>query len=188
MISVNLKDLVVMSITNPAQAAQILMAQNLRRDVLWLGFALAVVLNALLFSLSNMALPTPEGVPLMIQSPVFYLGFVGGGVLATIVSIHRVGRWMGGQGSFEDVMVLMVWLQMLRVMVQALALLFALTIPLLSMLLVLGSALVGLFIFLHFVDQAHRLGSLMKAAGVLVGAVFAISVVLFILLSLLGAG
>lgn len=188
MIALNLKDLAVMSVTNPAQAAQILLAQNLRRDVLWLGLALAIVLNTLLFSLSNMMIPGPEGMPLIIQSPMIYAGFVGGGVLATIISIHRVGAMLGGQGSFDDVMVLMVWMQFLRVAVQAVAFVLMLTIPILSFLLVLGASLIGLFIFLHFIDQAHGLGSLMKAAGVLVGSILAIAVVLFILLSLLGAG
>ena len=82
--ALNLKDLAVMSVTNPAQAAQILLAQNLRRDVLWLGLALAVVLNTLLFSLSNMMLPGPEGMPVLIQSPMVYAGFVGGGILAAV--------------------------------------------------------------------------------------------------------
>lgn len=188
MIALNLKDLAVMSVTNPAQAAQTVLAQNLRRDVLWLGLALAIVLNTLLFSLSNMLLPGPEDIPVLIQSPIVYAGFIGGGVLATIISIHRVGAMLGGQGSFDDVMALMVWLQFLRVTVQAAALVLMLTIPILSFLLVLGASLIGLFIFLHFIDQAHRLGSLMKAAGVLVGSILAIAVVLFILLSFLGAG
>ena len=97
-----------------------------------------------------------------------------------------VGRMFGGQGSMEDIMVVIVWLQFMRVLVQAAALLLLLTIPVLSMLLILAAALVGIWILVHFVDQAHRYGSLGKAAGVLIAAFVGMVVGISILLSMIG--
>lgn len=178
--------LVVLSVRDPARAAQLLMAMALPRQALWLGLGLAAVLNTLLFSVSNLAFPGPGPLPGLFEGPVTYLVLVGGGLLATVVAVHRVGLLMGGRGSFDQVLVLMVWMQALRVLVQAAALLLMLSIPLLSAILVMGASLYGVFIFLHFINQAHGLGSLGRAAMVLVGSVLAIAVVLALLLTLIG--
>lgn len=182
-----LRRLALLSITNPAQAARDVMALNLGRETLWLGLALAVVLNALLHGLSNLAFgPMSMPLPGMPVSVVGYGALMAGGLVLTILAVHRVGRWLGGQGSFGDVMALIVWMQLLLVVVQAVTLVLALTIPILSALLALAANLVALYVFLHFIDQAHRLGSLMQAAGVLVLSILAIAFSLFVLLSLAG--
>ncbi|NDW43365.1 YIP1 family protein [Ruegeria sp. PrR005] len=182
-----IRRLALLSITNPAQAARDVMALNLGRETLWLGLALAVVLNALLHGLSNLAFgPMSMPLPGMPVSVVGYGALMAGGLMLTILAVHRVGRWLGGQGSFGDVMALIVWMQLLLVVVQAVTLVLALTIPILSALLALAANLVALYVFLHFIDQAHRLGSLMYAAGVLVLSILAIAFSLFVLLSLAG--
>ncbi|MCU9837439.1 YIP1 family protein [Ruegeria sp. WL0004] len=182
-----IRRLALLSITNPAQAARDVMALNLGRETLWLGLALAVVLNALLHGLSNLAFgPMSMPLPGMPVSVVGYGALMAGGLVLTILAVHRVGRWLGGQGSFGDVMALIVWMQLLLVVVQAVTLVLALTIPILSALLALAANLVALYVFLHFIDQAHRLGSLMHAAGVLVLSILAIAFSLFVLLSLAG--
>lgn len=187
MITANWRSLAVLSVTRPAEAAQQLMSLELSREVLWLALALAVVLNTTIHALSGLIFG-PITMPLagLPDSVVAYAALVGVGLLLTIFAIYRVGRMLGGQGSFDDVMVLMVWMQFLRVAVQAAALVLAMTIPILSALLVLAATFIGLFIFLHFIDQAHRLGSLMRAAGVMIASIFAIAISLLILLSLLG--
>ncbi|SDC86722.1 YIP1 family protein [Ruegeria marina] len=182
-----LRRLAWMSITDPASAARAVLEMKLERETLWLGFALAVVLNAFLHGLSNLAFgPMTMPLPGMPISVVGYGALMAGGLALTIAAVHRVGRWLGGQGSFQDVMALIVWMQLLLVAVQAVTLVLALTIPLLSALLALAANLVALYVFLHFIDQAHRLGSLMRAVGVLVLSVLAIAFALFILLSLVG--
>lgn len=182
-----LRRLAIMSITDPAQAARAILAMKPERETLWLGLALAVVLNALLHGLSNLAFgPMSMPLPGMPVSVVGYGALMAGGMVLTIASVHRVGRWLGGQGSFQDVMALIVWMQLLLVVVQAATLVLALTIPILSALLALAGNLVALYVFLHFIDQAHRLGSLFRAAGVLVLSILAIAFALFILLSLVG--
>ncbi|MEX0368494.1 Yip1 family protein [Ruegeria sp. HKCCD8929] len=181
------RDLVVTTVTDPAEAARQLMALGLGRDVLWLALALAVVLNTTIQAASNVLFttidPAFQGIAL---SLVTYAAIVGGGLILTIFTIFHIGRLMGGQGAFEDVMVLMVWMQFLRVLVQAAGVILLLTVPFLSVLLALVAFLIGVYIFVHFIDQAHRLGSPGRAAGVLIASIVAIAIVSFILLSLVG--
>ncbi|TMV08528.1 YIP1 family protein [Ruegeria sediminis] len=181
------RDLAVTTIKDPAQAARRLMALGLGREVLWLGLALAVVLNTLLQAASNLLLPVigveTQGI---VPSLIAYSAIVGGGLIVTILAFYHVGRALGGTGSFNDVMILMVWMQFLKVAVQAAGLILVLTIPILSALLAFAAFLIGIYISVHFIDQAHRLNSLSRAAGVLIASVLAIAVVSFILLSLVG--
>ncbi len=182
------RTLAVTTVTDPAAAARQIMAMDIPREALWVALALAIVLNTTIQAIMNLVFPATDGMlPGMGPGLGAYAAIVGGGLILTIVAIHRVGRWMGGQGSFTDIMALMVWMQFLRVVVQAAGFLLLLVVPILSALLALAASLVGLYIFLHFIDQAHRLGSIWRAAGVLIVSVFAIAFVLFVLLSIAGA-
>lgn len=175
------------TIRDPARAARTLLACPVGREVLWSALILAAVLNTLLFSLSGILLPTPQAFPVLFSSPLVYFALVTLGLVGFIQFLAWVGRLLGGQGDFTRVMVLLVWLQYLRLLVQAVVLLLLLTFPFLSLLLVMAASLVGLFILLHFIMQAHQLASLGRAAVVLILAMLAMAVALSVLLALVGA-
>lgn len=179
-------DMIVMSVRDPAELARRLIAMQLPREVLWTGLALAAVANTLLFSLSGMLMPGPAGVMPLFGSPFTYLVMVSGALILTVLMIYWAGRILGGTGRLEDVLVTVLWLQVLRVLVQAATLLLSLAIPLLAMLLVLGASLLGIYITLHFIDQAHRLNSLPKAGGALILSILMMAVALSVLLALFG--
>jgi hypothetical protein len=183
----DLRELTVLSLTRPAEAARILLAQNLQRETLWTALMLVAVLNTLMFSLSNVLMPGPSPLPQAFNSPAVYFFFVSGGLILIVMSIFWTGRALGGQGSMNDVLVMIVWLQGLRVLVQAAALILMMTIPILSALLVMAAAFIGIWILLHFVDQAHKFNSLGRSAGVLIAAFVAMVLGLSLILSLIGA-
>ena len=182
----SLKDLALLTVQDPAEAARQLMAIQLDRGTLWTAVFLVAVLNTLLAGLNNVLMPNTTPIPGLFDVPAVYFFFVGGGLVLTILTLFWVGRAFGGEGSMEDIMVVVVWLQFMRVLVQATALVLLLTIPMLSILLILVAALVGIWILVHFVDQAHRFGSLSKAAGVLIAAFIGMVVGVSILLSMIG--
>lgn len=187
MTTISLRALVATTVTNPAEAARQLLSLNLARETLWLALALAIVLNATLHVLSNILVPVNDpDLQILTNSLVAYVALAGGGLLLSIAAFFYVGRKMGGAGSFEDVMILMVWMQYLRVLVQVLSLIFMLAIPGLFGILALAAALLWLYIIVHFIDQAHRFGSPLKAFGVLILSALAIAVVVTVLLSLVG--
>ena len=179
-------DMILMSVTNPAELARRLIAMQLSREVLWTGLALAVVANTLLFSLSGMLMPGPAGLMPMFGSPFTYLVMVTGGLILTVAAIYWAGRMLGGTGRFDDVLVTVLWMQFLRILVQVATLLLSLTIPLLAMLLVLVATMLGLYITLHFIDQAHRLNSLAKAGGTLILSILMMAVAMSVLIALFG--
>ncbi len=186
MIATDWRDLALTSITDPASAARSLLNLTLPREAIWTALILVAVLNTMLFTLSNVLAPGPSPLPGLFDAPTVYLGFVFFGLVMVIYAIFWVGRAVGGEGSLLDVMVLIVWLQGLRVVVQAVALVLLLIMPLLSGLLVIAAAIVGVYILVNFVNQAHRFESLGKSAGVLIGAFIAMVLIVSILLSLVG--
>lgn len=186
MMRTDLQGLVVSSVTDPASVARFLIDLHLSRETLWTGLALVAVLNTMLFGLSNMAVPAPAPVPGMFNAPIVFLVFVIAGLLSTIYAITWTGRWMGGDGNVEDVTVVVLWMQILRVLVQAVSLVLLVLAPILSILLAFAAGLLGIYITLHFVNEAHRLASLGKAAGVLIASALAIVLALSLVISLFG--
>lgn len=180
------RQLAITSLSDPAQAARTLMAMRIPRDALWTGLFLVAVLNTILAGLSDILIHNPTPLPAIFSVPVVYFAVVSGGLILTVYSIFWTGRMMSGKGTFEDVLVLMVWLQMLRVIVQAVTLVLFLVMPMFAALLVFAASLVGVYILVHFVNQAHQLGSIPRAAGVLIASVLLIVLGLTMLLSLVG--
>lgn len=182
-----LGNLALLTVKDPAEAARRLLTLNMNREALWVALALAVVLNTLLQVLSNVLYPVSDpDMQDLAGSITLYVAVVGGGLVVSIAAFYQVGQKMGGKGSFNDIMILMVWLQFLRVAVQAFSLLLLISVPGLLDILAFAAFLLGLYITVHFIDQAHRFGSPLKALGVLVLSALAIAVVITILLSLVG--
>lgn len=176
----------VLTVRDPAQAAAVLLAMRPGRDVLWLALVLAAVLNTLVFSLSDILLPTPPVFPPVLHQPLAYFAMITLGLAGFIQFLTWIGRLLGGRGGFADLMVLLVWLQYLRLGVQAAALVLVLTLPVLSLVLVAGATIVGLYILLHFVSQAHGLNSLGRAAMTLILTMVAMAFAISVLIALLG--
>ncbi|MDF1716401.1 MAG: Yip1 family protein [Antarcticimicrobium sp.] len=179
-------ELILLSVKEPAEVARRLIAMQLSREVLWTGLALAAVANTLLFSLSGLLMPGPSVVMPLFQSPFSYLVMVTVGLILTVAMLYWAGRLLGGRGTVQDVLAMVLWLQVLRILVQVATLILSLTIPMLAMLLVLAATVLGIYILLHFVDQAHRLNSLPRAGGVLILSFVLMAVALSVLLTLFG--
>jgi hypothetical protein len=83
-------------------------------------------------------------------------------------------------------LVLLVWLQSLRVLGQGITLVLLMISPGLAGLMILFIGLAGLWILINFIQAAHRFDTLWHAAGVLVAAMVALVLGLSLLLSLIG--
>jgi len=107
--------------------------------------------------------------------------------VVTVFAITFTGNWLGGEGGLGDVLVLIVWLQALRLAVQLVATVLTLVAPGLALILLMAVNLYGLWIFVNFIDVAHRFGSPLKALGVIALAGIGIVLGLVLMLSLIGA-
>lgn len=162
------RDLAVLSLTDPSTAARQLLDMQVPRNILWMLLLLVTVCNTILFTISDLLAPVPGPLSDLIGSPFIMLGMVAGGLILTVYSISLSGRLVGGTGTFYKVMVLIVWLQVLRLVVQATVLFLMMSIPLLSALLVIITAFVWLYLLVHFVNEAHEFGSLGRSTVVLI--------------------
>lgn len=178
--------LAMTSVRKPAEAAQTLMAMGFDSRTLWSALVLVAIGNTLLYSLSTILFPEPTPMSAMLNTPFVYFAIVAGGLSLTAVSITWVGNRMGGKGRLVDVLVLVVWMQVLRLVVQGVVLVLVFVMPALSALLVLAAALIGIYMLVHFIDQAHGFQSTGRSAFVLIASMLAIVVGLSLILSLFG--
>ena len=160
----------VLTIKTPALAAHQLMALQVPRRVLWLALALMAVLNALIYAAVTVARPPVPAQVAFFPSPFVYLVIISLGLFALVWTIYLVGRWMGGTGSLDEVLVLLTWMQALRVVSQMAMMVVMMFSSILSLMASFTVFILGIWIGLHFVNEGHRLGSMSRAAGVLVGA------------------
>ena len=180
------RDLALLTVRDPDQAAQILMAMRLPRDVLWTGLFLVAVLNTLVVVSFSLVMSTTSEGPGLAVTPFVSFAVAVASIVAMVYVLHYVGRGLGGDGQLPDMMVLMVWLQGLQVLAQALIAVVSLAVPAVTGFLVLIFVIAGLHISVQFVKKVHGFENAWKAAGVLLASVLALTLVLTVLISLFG--
>ncbi|CAD0185617.1 Yip1 domain protein [Ruegeria sp. THAF57] len=167
--SAPLSHLAVLTVTNPAEAARRLLSLRPGREVLWLAFFLAVVLNGLVQVGIDQLIVVPQGQGVVEAEPVLLnLLRSAGAMLLSIAAFLFIGKFMGGTASFEDIMILSVWLQFLQIVALTVTLLVSLVVPFFMVMLMLATAILSLYVTLHFLNEAHKFGSLLKSFGVIV--------------------
>lgn len=178
--------LAVLTVTDPARAARILLDLHLPPAVLWSALVLSAALNAILFSLSNQILAAPQILPAPLHQPLVYFAVVVLALAVFILALALSGRLLGGSGGIDAVLPVMVWFQFLRVAVQAVSLLLVLTLPLLSLMFIIAAALFGLYVMMHFLSEALRLGSLARAAAAMILASMIVIAAASLIIALVG--
>lgn len=185
----NLNDLSALAmdtLRDPRATAERLLAQDVGMPTLWLALGLAAVLNALLVGVNMVLFPAANfPLPQFLLNPLFYAATMAAGLAFSIFVLTWVGDRMGGQARLEEVAVLLIWLQYLRLVAQVLLLVMTLLIPVLAIVATFAIALYSFYLLLTFLDVAHRFGSLGKSALVIVfsflGVIFALSMLLTLL-------
>lgn len=170
----------------PRDVAKLLISLRLSHEALLLAFATVVVLNALFFSVSLMISPAPSPLQPMLGNPVIFMLSLGGSLAIVAVAITWTGRALGGTGTLEEVGVLVIWLQMLRMIVQVVMLLLLPLNAAAGALVAFLSAVAGIWILVNFIDAAHEFGSLFRAALVLLLGVTGMALGLSLIFSLIG--
>lgn len=179
-------NLAVQTVTRPRDAAAFLVSLHLSREALLTAFALVVVLNTLFFGLTQLVVPAGNILVPAMQDPVMFGISLALTLVALVLAITASGRAFDGAARVETVAVLVIWLQGLRAALQVIVLLLAPVSLFVSGLIVTASTIIGLWIFVHFIDVAHGLGSLLKASVVLLIAVVGMLLALTMIFSLLG--
>lgn len=176
--------LAMQSVVAPRDVARLLMSIRMGREALLTAFALVITLNALMLAGSQVLMPTP--LPAFLSSPLVF-GAIHGVMLGGLIGALTLMGWVfDGRGTFETVAVLLIWMQALRVILQAFMVLILPLSPGLGGLILTAASVIGLWMLLCFVDEAHELGNLWKSAAVLILGFVGLAFTLSLLLSLAG--
>ena len=176
----------------PRSAAERILALNLPRNWLWMALVLMGVLNGIVYSLFLQIGPAPDPdqmqmIPPVLKSPMAFTLFLVGALAITVMTLTWVGRAMGGKAQVSQILALIGWLQVLRLIVQVALVVLMLALPLAGMLFVIVASVWGLVILVVFVDRAHEFGNSFKAAGAIILGFLAMLIGLSVFLSVVGA-
>ena len=182
-----LKALFVQTIVAPADAARMLMGLGLRRETGWTILVLACVLNTLAYFVSTTLFPIPPEFSLpLLASPGLVLVLLFSVMVVTVFMLFWTGRALKGAAAFGDILIMIGWLQFMRLAVQVVALVLMIILPGVAGLFAMATGLYGIWILVNFVNVAHGFDALGKSFLMLVLSVLGMTMGLSVILSLIG--
>lgn len=169
-----------LTLEDPRAATRALLAEGVPMPARTAGLLLVAVVSALLASLQLGLNPQPmDPVSAFMLASPFRAAVVQWAFLAlSVLLIHRVGRAFGGRGSFADSLLVVVWLQVLMLVVQALQLVTGILIPPLGGLIGLAGLVLFLWLMTCFIAELHGFASRGKVFLGMVVTAFAAGMVL----------
>lgn len=177
------------TIASPQEGASTVLSLAPPRQALWLMFALIIVLTLFLGETVSLIAVPPEDGPLtgpFARSPLI-LGLMQSAFLFIMVhAITHIGRSFGGTGSFDEALLLVIWLQFIFICVQVVQLVALLLMPPVAQIItVLG---IGLFLWLlvNFIAVVHGFTSLGSVFVMTIVSTVAILFLLSLALTILG--
>ncbi|KIC22418.1 YIP1 family protein [Leisingera sp. ANG-Vp] len=176
----------LLTLKAPKDAAQQILAQDWPREALWTAYLLSVVLNTCVYTVQQILFPLPPEILLPNFTPGAYFAVVFVLQLGFIAMLATTGRWLGGQGNLASLLALVTWLQLLQAGLNGAIVAVFLVLPPLASLLNIAANVVVFFILLHFVNAAHRFGSVWRSLGVVLMASVILVFALLFLVGLIG--
>lgn len=167
-----LQDLVIETITKPTQAAAKVCALATDRDLILTGFALNLVLGAFLYGFQSYLLGFPGNAMFPGLTPVYFGFFLAALQLSYAGASLLSARWLGGGASFVTTLGVLVWLRLVNIIVQVIAIIAMFVASPLAILLNMVAAIYGLYVLAHFTNVLFGLHSMAKSIGVILMAGF----------------
>lgn len=175
------------AIIDPATAARLALDWRLGLGNMWMALALVAVLNVLMLALLQAASPMPvmsQGG--MMLTPFSYAMIITIFLFLLVYTIYHVGRMMGGQGTVEDSLTVIVLFQSISVALEAVQVLLVLISPQIASIFGLVSLAVLIRCMVNFVNVMHVFNSLGKSFATLLFAVIGTALIAGIVLTVLG--
>lgn len=182
----SLLEFAVFTIRSPQEAADRILARAWPREALWTAFLLSVVLNSCVYALQQILFPLPPELLLPRFSPGAYFAIVLALQASFIAVLSSTGRWLGGQGSFAELLALVTWLQLIQAGLNAAIIGMFLLLPGLAALINVAANILVFFILLNFVKAAHGFETIWRSLGVVLMASLILVFTLLFLLGLVG--
>ena len=173
-----------LTLRDPKAGVRIVMGWPLTVTELWLVLALLASLSALLAEVM-VGLTSGEVDPtmaVMLQSPLGFAAvqFLGLGVMAVL--LFAIGRPFGGTGQFAQALAAVGWLQCILLVVQIAQIVAILVLPVLALLIAVGSLVLAIWLLTNFTAELHGFRSLFLTLLAIVAAFMGMIVLLSIAL------
>ncbi|PRY80486.1 Yip1-like protein [Yoonia maritima] len=177
---------VAMTLNTPEEAAERVLENHYARPVLVQAAIVVSIANVMLLAVASMMTPATAQANALQVTP-FTLGLlITGSMLILASAISRAGKMLGGTGSFDGALTIVVWLQAVGLTFDVAQILVMLVSPFLAVLVGIGALMVLLWCMVHFVKVLHGFDTLGTAGAAffiaMIGTIFAV----VILMALLG--
>ena len=175
------------AVIDPATAARQALDWRLGLGNMWMALALVAVLNVLMLALLQAASPMPvmaQGG--MMLTPFSYAMIITIFLFLLVYTIYHVGRMMGGQGTVEDSLTVIVLFQSISVALEAVQVLLVVISPQIASIFGLVSLAVLIRCIVNFVNVMHCFDSLGKSLATMIFAVIGTALIAGIVLTVLG--
>jgi hypothetical protein len=176
------------AVVDPATAARQALDLRMGLPNLWTALALVAVLNVLMLALLQAVSPVPmvmqeQG---MVLTPFSYAVIISVFLFLLVYTLYHIGRMMGGQGTVEDSLTIVVLFQCVAVALEAVQVVLVIVSPPIAGIFGLISLAIMLRCILNFVNVMHRFANLGKAFLAVLFAVIATALIAGIVLTVLG--
>ncbi|QDY69220.1 Yip1 family protein [Qingshengfaniella alkalisoli] len=183
----NLISEAVATIRQPRDTARRMLGLNLPPALLWQMLCVVVAISVVLGQGTLMI--TAGGVPfqsILLTNPVLLAALQITLLYVTVFAAYRIGRAMGGVGTFHQSLTLFVWLQFVMVCLQVLQTILMFVMPVLADLVGIAGLFLFLWIMTCFVAELHGFKSLWQVFLMIMVSAFAIAFGLSLLLAIFG--
>ncbi|MBR2657958.1 YIP1 family protein [Yoonia sp.] len=176
------------AVKDPATAARYVLPWQISLINLWAALVLVAVLNVLMLALLQAVSPVPvvlqdQGITL---TPFSYATIIITFLFLLVYTIYHIGRMMGGLGSVEDSLKVIILFQAVSVSLEAVQVVLVVISPLIAGYFGIVSVVILVRCVMNFVNVMHRFESLGKTLVVMVLALIATAMIAGIVLSVLG--
>ncbi|WP_134679931.1 YIP1 family protein [Paracoccus ravus] len=184
----DLGDLVVLTLRTPDRAVRLLRGLDLAASERWMLVILAASLSSLLAGIARLIFPVPEGDPLarILSDPMTLAGLQFGAMAVSAIAVTVIGRAFGGKGVFADALVLVGWVELILVGLQAVQLFLMLLVPPLANLMSLLAFGLSIYLTISLTKALHGFTSTPKVALGFIGGVFLVATVLSVIAAAFG--
>lgn len=171
------------ALIDPREAAETVMALGAPKQALWPLFALMIVLSVILVHIGAQ----PGAVDGAIGFNPFEMAIVSTTTsIASVFAVWRIGVAFGGRGTFDEALLLTIFLQAILLLGQVIEVLLMTVFPPVGGLFSIALIVLALWLNLNFVAALHGYSSFARAFGVLLLASLVAGAVFFLTLPFLG--
>jgi hypothetical protein len=173
------------SLNAPAEMAGQVLSYQFPRPVLVQAVVVLAIINLMLIAVVSLMTPIP--VPGAVQvTPMTLTIMIAAGMMILASALSQAGRLLGGEGTFDAALTLVIWLQAIGLTLDVVQIALMGVSPTLAALFGVGTFIALLWCTVNFVKILHSFPSLAKAVFTLIIAMIGTIFAVVVLMALLG--